>query len=116
MGLLASLAQQPLLLLLDEPSQNLDIGRQVELLDLLHHLHDEGITIFASMHDLHLVHGNFSRIHLLNASHELSSGTPQEMLTPERLSHAFDCAAARQARCWRSAPSVERCTRIAVPW
>ena len=89
------LAQQPLLLLLDEPSQNLDIGRQVELLDLLHHLHEEGITIFASMHDLHLVHGNFSRVHLLSAQHQVTSGTPSEILTADRLSHAFDCPAAR---------------------
>jgi iron complex transport system ATP-binding protein len=89
------LAQEPLLLLLDEPSQNLDIGRQVELLDLLHHLQQQGITIFASRHDLHLLHGNFSRVHLLDAGHALTSGTADEILTPGRLSQAFACSADR---------------------
>ena len=60
------LAQQPKLLLLDEPTQNLDIGRQVELIDLLHFLRAEGITILASIHDLHLVRGNFDGVLLLS--------------------------------------------------
>ena len=89
------LAQEPRLLLLDEPTQNLDIGRQVELIDLLHFLRDEGITIFASMHDLHLVHGNFSRVHLLDEQRSLTSGTPEEVLTPEQLMRAFHCPPGR---------------------
>ena len=100
------LAQEPRLLLLDEPTQNLDIGRQVELIDLLHLLRDEGITIFASMHDLHLVQGNFSQVHLLDEDRALTSGTPEEMLTADQLTRAFHCptgrhpllAAARQER------------------
>ncbi len=70
------LAQQPRLLLLDEPTQNLDIGRQVELIDLLHFLRDEGITILASIHDLHLVDKNFSTVLLLSPGQPLASGTP----------------------------------------
>jgi iron complex transport system ATP-binding protein len=89
------LAQEPKLLLLDEPTQNLDIGRQVELIDLLHSLRDEGITIFASMHDLHLIHHNFSFAHLLGPDRSLASGTPNEILTPARLASAFNCARGR---------------------
>lgn len=85
------LAQQPKLLLLDEPTQNLDIGRQVELLDLLHFLRAEGITILASIHDLHLVAGNFDTVLLLSPAEMLRSGTPAEMLQPELLERAFNC-------------------------
>lgn len=85
------LAQQPKLLLLDEPTQNLDIGRQIELIDLLHFLHSEGITIFASIHDLQLVSGNFSSALLLSPDLPLMSGTPEEILKPSLLEKAFNC-------------------------
>jgi iron complex transport system ATP-binding protein len=89
------LAQEPKLLLLDEPTQNLDIGRQVELIDLLHSLRNEGLTIFASMHDLHLIQGNFSEVHLLSPNRKLTSGPPSEVLTPAQLAYAFNCPMAR---------------------
>ena len=85
------LAQEPRLLLLDEPTQNLDIGRQVELIDLLHFLRDEGITILASMHDLHLVDKNFSTVLLLSPEQPLVSGSPEQILKPSILEHAFQC-------------------------
>jgi iron complex transport system ATP-binding protein len=85
------LAQEPKLLLLDEPTQNLDIGRQVELIDLLHLLRAEGITIFASIHDLHLVEGNFSTVFLLSPDSPLISGSPEEVLKPSILEKAFNC-------------------------
>jgi iron complex transport system ATP-binding protein len=85
------LAQQPKLLLLDEPTQNLDIGRQVELIDLLHFLRGEGITIFASIHDLQLLEGNFSSVLLLSPEMPLMTGTPEAILQPSILEKAFNC-------------------------
>ncbi len=87
-----ALAQQPQLLLLDEPTQNLDIGRQVELIDLLAHLRHRGITILASIHDLHLVQDNFAEVHLLGADHSIVSGCAEQVLHPSLLAAAFDCA------------------------
>ena len=89
------LAQQPKLLLLDEPTQNLDIGRQSELIDLLHFLRDTGLTIYASIHDLHLVPGNFSEVHLLGPNQTHASGKADEMLTIPRLTEAFRCRPGR---------------------
>lgn len=89
------LAQQPRLLLLDEPTQNLDIGRQAELIALLHHLRDQGITILASIHDIHLVHGNFDAVHLLAPGRPLQSGSTAQILTPANLAAAFNCENAR---------------------
>jgi ABC-type cobalamin/Fe3+-siderophores transport system ATPase subunit len=85
------LAQEPRLLLLDEPTQNLDIGRQVALIDLLHYLRDEGITILASIHDIHLIHHNFSFVHLMGPDHSLISGLPKNVLTSEHIASAFNC-------------------------
>ena len=85
------LAQGPKLLLLDEPTQNLDIGRQVELIDLLHFLGAEGITIFASIHDLQLLEGNFSSAILLSPEMPLMKATTKEVLKPAILEKAFNC-------------------------
>ena len=85
------LAQEAKLLLLDEPTQNLDIGRQAELIELLDRLRGEGITILASIHDIHLVPGNFSAVHLLGPDRALISGTPLEVLTVDNLARAFRC-------------------------
>lgn len=89
------LAQEPSLLLLDEPTQNLDIGRQVELIDLLHVLRAEGITVLASIHDLHLVLGNFSSVLLLAPDLSFTVGAPESVMTPQRLTEAFHCAPGR---------------------
>jgi len=99
------LAQEPKLLLLDEPTQNLDIGRQVELIDLFHYLRDSGITIFASIHDLHLVPGNFAEVHLLGPDHSLLSGKPEDVLTSANLTAAFRCAPGRHPLLLESALS-----------
>ncbi len=85
------LAQQPRLLMLDEPTQNLDIGRQVELLDLLHDLCKAGLTILASIHDLHLITANFSAVILLRPSAPLLCGIPSQILDPSLLEAAFNC-------------------------
>ena len=86
-----ALAQQPRLLLLDEPTQNLDIGRQAELMQLLSRLRAEGITLLASIHELHLIPANFSTVHLLAASGTLTTGTPAALLTRPTLAAAFAC-------------------------
>ena len=89
------LAQQPRLLLLDEPTQNLDIGRQAELIDLLHDLNVQGITIFSSIHDLHLVANNFSQVVLLGPGQEFSVGSVAETMSAKKLAHAFQCPPGR---------------------
>jgi iron complex transport system ATP-binding protein len=89
------LAQEAKLLLLDEPTQNLDIGRQAELMDLLQSLLSEGVTVLASIHDLHLVEGNFSVAHLLTREGSLISGKPSCVLTSANLADAFGCPPGR---------------------
>jgi iron complex transport system ATP-binding protein len=85
------LAQQPRLLLLDEPTQHLDIGRQLEMADLIRTLTARGIAILASMHDLALIEGTFSWVWLLSPEEGLRKGAPEEILQPEFLGRAFRC-------------------------
>ena len=85
------LAQRPQLLLLDEPTQHLDIGRQLEMVDLIHSLRGKGIAILASIHDLSLVEGAFSLVWLLSPMEPMQKGRPEEILQPELLERAFKC-------------------------
>ena len=83
------LAQESRLMLLDEPTQHLDIGRQVELLALLRRLNESGITIVAAMHDLALVRENFTGGILLMAEPAFVAGAIDDLFTPELLERAF---------------------------
>ncbi len=77
-----ALAQQPRLLLLDEPTSHLDIGHQVQALDLLKRLNRErGLTIVMIQHDLNLAGGYCDHIALLNSGALFKYGTPEEVLT-----------------------------------
>jgi iron complex transport system ATP-binding protein len=92
------LAQEPRLLLLDEPTQNLDLGRQLELLDSIHALNKEGVTILAAMHDLQLIPGTFSSVLLLEPDQEARKGRPADILRPDILERAFDCPLRRHPK------------------
>ena len=83
------LAQQPKVMMLDEPTQHLDLGRQIELMGLLRTLNGSGITIVAAMHDLALVRDNFSSVILLSPEAVSIAGPTAEVLRPELLERAF---------------------------
>lgn len=101
------LAQDAQLLLLDEPTQNLDIGRQVELLQLLHRLRGEGLAVVASIHDLHLIPENFSEVHLIGPGGSFVSGTPNDILTAKNLQKAFNYVSGRHPLPLHQSDSVE---------
>jgi iron complex transport system ATP-binding protein len=84
-----ALAQEPSLLLLDEPLQHLDIGRQAELLQLLLELHERGLSIAAAMHDLAAVRAHFPLTLLLTEGPGHMFGVTEQVLTPERVNEAF---------------------------
>jgi len=83
------LAQQPKLMLLDEPTQHLDLGRQIELMSLLRRLVERGITIVAAVHDLALVRDNCTSGILLIPNAPAVAGPVKELLQPELLERAF---------------------------
>ncbi len=83
------LAQEPKLLLLDEPAQNLDFGRQMDLMHLIRQVHAQGVHVFAAMHDLALISDVFSSVVLLSPHEPLHVGSPECVLQPEILERAF---------------------------
>ena len=78
-----ALAQQPLLLLLDEPTAHLDIKYQIETLELVQKLNrQQGVTIIAALHDLNLAARYFPRLLLFQRGIVADAG-PAEVLEPE---------------------------------
>jgi iron complex transport system ATP-binding protein len=86
-----ALAQQPLLLLLDEPTQHLDIGGKVELLRRLRKLTAERrYTVLVVTHELDLAAEFSDRIVLLHKGKCLRSGTPAEVYDRATLEEVFE--------------------------
>jgi|HubBroStandDraft_4_1064222.scaffolds.fasta_scaffold13792_4 iron complex transport system ATP-binding protein len=86
-----ALAQQPSLLLLDEPTQHLDIGGKLELLRRLRRLADENrYTVVVVTHELNLASEFSDRIVLLHRGKALAYGPPQEVYKRELLEPVFD--------------------------
>jgi len=77
-----ALAQQAPVLLVDEPTSSLDVGRQQEVLELIDDLRaEQGLTVIAAMHDLTLAGQYADRMALLVAGKLVAAGTPGDVLT-----------------------------------
>lgn len=85
------LAQEPDVLLLDEPTAHLDIKHAWQIMDLIHRLCDErGITLVMTTHDLNVAAQFCSHLHLLDEGRIAASGSPDTVLTAETLSRVYD--------------------------
>ncbi len=85
-----ALAQGATLLLLDEPTSALDIGHQQEVLELVDQLRrTEGLTVLATMHDLSIAGEYADRMVLLANGRIAATGTPDQVLTEDLLSHHY---------------------------
>lgn len=88
--LASCLAQETGVLLLDEPTTYLDLRYQIELLDLVRDLADEhGIAVGVVLHDLDQAASVADRIALLRAGRIVADGTPEEVLTGDRLTEMY---------------------------
>ena len=84
-----ALAQEPKILLLDEPSAFLDLKHQVQLFELLRRLNREGLTIVAALHDLNLAALFFSRLVMLREGTIYRDGSPREVLTENTIDEVY---------------------------
>jgi iron complex transport system ATP-binding protein len=84
-----AIAQQPELLLLDEPTQHLDIGRQAEVFNVLRRLNQSGVTIIAAVHDLESAREQFASGILLRPDSSALCGSVASVLTPTSIREAF---------------------------
>jgi iron complex transport system ATP-binding protein len=85
-----ALAQEPDLLLLDEPTLHLDLAHQVALLAAIRRLRDQrGLTVLAVLHDLNLAAAFAPRVAVLDEGRVVADGPPTEVLTPDLVERVF---------------------------
>ena len=87
-----ALAQETQAILLDEPTANLDIGRQIEILDLVKSLCRENkLTVIAALHDLNLASHYCDRLFLINKGRIHAEGTPTEVINTKNIEQVYGC-------------------------
>jgi iron complex transport system ATP-binding protein len=85
-----TLAQDTPVLLLDEPTTFLDIGHQLEVLELVQQLNrDRAMTIVLVLHDLNQAARYADRMVVLNGGAIMADGAPTAVLTPDLLASVF---------------------------
>ncbi len=85
-----ALAQEPALLLLDEPTLHLDIAHQAALLASVSRLQERrGLTVIAVLHDLNLAAAHAPRIAVLGGGRIAADGDPASVLHPALVRELF---------------------------
>jgi iron complex transport system ATP-binding protein len=85
-----ALTQQPRLLLLDEPTANLDLQHQIGIMDLIRSLiQEDGLGVVAAVHDLELAARFCDRLVLVHQGTVHAEGIPDEVLTPDHIRAAY---------------------------
>jgi iron complex transport system ATP-binding protein len=80
-----ALAQEARILLLDEPTSSLDLGRQQRVLELVDALRRDGLTVVSTLHDLTLAGQYADRLFLLDRGSVVAEGQPVDVLSSASL-------------------------------
>ncbi|NIA07991.1 MAG: ATP-binding cassette domain-containing protein [Actinobacteria bacterium] len=81
-----AMAQQPELLLLDEPTANLDLAWREQIVATLQHLYEQTrVTVVLVCHELEVIPKACRRLLLLIDGRVSASGRPEDVLTPQRV-------------------------------
>jgi iron complex transport system ATP-binding protein len=85
------LAQDASILLLDEPTSNLDINYQIEIMQLIRQVkRQRGLTVVSVFHDMNLAAQFADRIVFMKEGRVVSDGPPDTVLTPETIHWVYD--------------------------
>jgi iron complex transport system ATP-binding protein len=104
-----ALAQEPEIILLDEPTSNLDIHHQTDFLNLLLHLNRErGLTIVMASHDMNIASEFCNRLVLLKKGRIYKIGTSEEVISQENIEKVYGCEV------WVDQHPVSRMPRISL--
>jgi iron complex transport system ATP-binding protein len=86
-----ALAQEPQIILLDEPIAHLDLSAQLEVLNLLKEMNSyHGVTVIAILHDLNLAAQFSKQLIMLSQGRIFQAGTPEEVLTAENIKGVYN--------------------------
>lgn len=84
-----ALANDPKLVLLDEPAAGMNPREKEELVELIGRIRARGITVFLIEHDMRLVMRISERITVLDYGEKIAEGTPEEVRANERVIEAY---------------------------
>jgi iron complex transport system ATP-binding protein len=102
-----ALAQEPQVLLLDEPTAHLDLKHQVRVLDLVRGLaRDDNLAVLMTLHDLNQAAAYADRVALMQQGALVAEGLARDVFTAERLSQVYDVAVAVGQHPTRGTPVV----------
>ena len=102
-----ALAQEPKMLLLDEPSSHLDLNHKVELFDLLARLRDaRGLAVLLISHDTNLTVEYVDRVLLLDDGLLVRDGRPADVMQKEILEKVYGTRVEVIPSPWSGAPQV----------
>jgi iron complex transport system ATP-binding protein len=87
--LAAALAQEPRVLLLDEPTASLDIQHQLAVFEILRAQAAAGIAVVVVTHDVNLAADFCNRVLLLDNGKAVACGPPAEVISPEMLAPVY---------------------------
>jgi iron complex transport system ATP-binding protein len=109
-----ALAQEPELLLLDEPTTHLDINHQIEIMDLIRKLHKEqNLTVLSVTHDLNLAAEYFDTLLLLREGSLVMEGAPSHVVTDEVIREVYGADAVVSKNPKTGAPHLALVPRVA---
>ena len=84
------LAQEPKILLLDEPTSNLDIRYQMEVAKILRKLaHDTGMTVIMAIHDLNTAASYSDKIVMMSEGRVYDQGVPSEVISSKSIEDVY---------------------------
>ena len=85
-----ALAQEPQVLLLDEPTSNLDLRHQLEVLGIVRSVvREKRMSAIMAIHDLNLASRYADRVVMLNGGNIIDAGDPVSVFTPENIAHVY---------------------------
>jgi iron complex transport system ATP-binding protein len=99
-----ALAGDPEIMLLDEPTGNLDLKYQAELLNLIRAMRSRGLTIIMAMHDLTQAYRISDKVLMLKNGRAFAAGRPEDVLTPDNILNVYGVPVALIKECGAIVP------------
>jgi iron complex transport system ATP-binding protein len=110
-----ALAQEPDVILLDEPTSHLDLNHQIEIHELIRHLNAvRNLTVLNISHDLNLAAEYSHRIVMLSQSGVFCSGAPAKVITEDHIRSVYGVSAIVESNPFSGAPRVTPVSKTGI--